>query len=278
MIIKNYWQLIISFLFILLLQTNVLGEKNNQNFDIITNNDKGFELFSKKTAVFNIPIYATYEVDNIKLLHAANILAQYLDNNEDGMVDNIKVLNAMLAENAALVMWKNNYDLDNFIFPDNAIIQDLGDDETNPLWHTNKSKEHFDAAIEEVLHLITNAGFANAYPDIFGTESGTKLTKAMDIARGGKFIKIPFKYPSKAWYTYYDNTCNYNCMSSEYFYWAMTSILNAQDIRLDEIEEEWHLNTKKLVQKKDIAIYKLLTDKKYKLPSVLPDITYKIKK
>ncbi len=55
----------------------------------------------------------------------------------------------------------------------------------------------------------------------------------------------------------------------------MTSILGAQSNRLGEIEHEWQLNTPVLVQTTDIAIYNLLTDPQYKLPTVLPDGTYK---
>ena len=38
----------------------------------------------------------------------------------------------------------------------------------------------FDAAYEEILHLITSAGYANAYPEIFGEKPGTAITIAMD--------------------------------------------------------------------------------------------------
>ena len=96
----------------------------------------------------------------------------------------------------------------------------------------------------------------------------------MDIARGGQFTEIPETYPSSAWYTYDDQTCEYGCMVTEYFYWALTSILGAQKNRSDEIGQEWKLNTKDLVQTNDPAIYSLLTDSTYKLPSILPDGTY----
>ena len=50
----------------------------------------------------------------------------------------------------------------------------------------------------------------------------------MDKARGGQFTEIPNQYPSSAWYTYDDETCDYKCMSTEYIYWALTSILGGQ--------------------------------------------------
>jgi hypothetical protein len=64
-------------------------------------------------------------------------------------------------------------------------------------------------------------------------------------------------------------------MATEYIYWGMTSILGAQENRLDEISQEWDLNTKSLVESTDTAIYSLLTDQLYNFPTVLPDGTYK---
>ena len=56
---------------------------NDPNFTIVKNSDKGFKHFKKKVTVFEIPIYAAYKVNDDRLLHAANILAQYLDNDEE---------------------------------------------------------------------------------------------------------------------------------------------------------------------------------------------------
>ena len=97
----------------------------------------------------------------------------------------------------------------------------------------------------------------------------------MDVARGGQFTSIPSNYPTDAWYSYTDATCTYNCQVTEYFYWGMLSILGAQENRLDEIQQEWKLNTKVLVESQDPTIYALLTDPQYKFPTVLPDGTYK---
>jgi len=255
--------------------TAIINSGTDPNFTIVVNTDSGFTGLSKKVTVFGIPIYAVATVDDTKLLHAANLMAQYIDNNEDGTIDNQAVVDAMLSNNAFMFMWKSESDQNTVSMPDNAEGQDLGNDETIPAWHTNGHTGQFDAALEEVWHIITHAGYASAYPSIFGEGVGTSLSNAMDIARGGNFITIPNPYPNGAWYTYDDATCTYDCMTTEYIYWSMSSILGAQANRLDEISQEWDLNTNALVQSSDTAVYSLLTDPQYKFPTVLPDGTYK---
>ncbi len=44
--------------------------------------------FTKKVIVLGVPIYATNTTGDDKLLHAAGVLAQFLDNDEDGAPDN----------------------------------------------------------------------------------------------------------------------------------------------------------------------------------------------
>ena len=45
-------------------------------------------VFKIQVSVFGIRVYATAETPNEKVLHAAHVLAQYLDNDEDGVPDN----------------------------------------------------------------------------------------------------------------------------------------------------------------------------------------------
>lgn len=255
-------------------EAGIIDPGNDPNFTIVINNDDGLTAFNRKVVVFDIDIYAVAGVTDAKLLHAANLMAQYLDNDENGAVDDTNVLNAMKTAGAFMVMWKSESDLENVNPPNGREGQDLGNDETRPEWHTNNSGE-FDAALEEVWHIITHAGYANAYPTVFGEMAGTTLTNAMDLARGGNFTSIPNPYPSDAWYTYDDSTCQYNCMSTEYIYWAMTSILGAQENRLNEIGQEWRLNTREKIEQGDPAIYALLTSSDYHLPTILPDGSYK---
>lgn len=254
---------------------NVIDPGSDPNFTIVANTDDGFGHFNRKVEVFGIPIYAVQKVVDTKLLHAANLMAQYLDNDEDGVVDNENVINSMLANKAYLVMWKKQSDINKFNPPAGAIGQDLGNDETIPAWHTNGHTGRFDAAIEEVLHIITNAGHSQAYPDIFGTQKGTSMSDAMDLARGGQFDSPPDSYPASAWYTYDDATCEYDCQGGEYIYWVLTSMLGAQENRQEEIANEWDLYTRALVESTDPAAYSLLTDPQYIFPTVLPDGTYK---
>ena len=242
---------------------------NDPNFTIVAHSDAGFTSTNRKVEVLGVPIYAYANVEDVKLLHAANIMAQYLDNDEDGVVDNPALLSALISSNAALYMWKQEGQQGSI----NA--QDLGADESVPAWHDNGHTSRFDAALEEIWHVITHSGFANAYPDAFGEDAGTSLTNAMDIARGGRFQSVPSPYPGGAWYTYDDQTCDYGCMATEYIYWAMTSVLGAQENRVGEIQQEWKLNTKAKVQQMDTAIYQLLTDPQYIFPIVLPDGTYR---
>ena len=55
--------------------------------------------------VFGVPVFATARVDAAALSHAAVVLAQYLDSDDDGAADAEPVVAAMVAAGAALMMW-----------------------------------------------------------------------------------------------------------------------------------------------------------------------------
>ena len=236
-------------------------------------------VFVKRVEVFGILVQATAGVPDEKALHAASVMAQYLDNDEDGTPDNQQVVDALVSRRATLVMFRDENELESLMnqlentTPIDA-AQDLQANETVP---GGATQGVFDATLEEVLHLITHVGFANVYPDAFGESIGSELANAMDVARGGRFETIPSRYPAEAWYTYDDQTCDYSCQVTEYVYWALTSMLGAQDFpgRLDEINNEWRLNTREKVEATDKAVFALLTHPAYKLPTVLPDSEYR---
>ncbi|MBC8257748.1 MAG: hypothetical protein H8E38_01915 [SAR324 cluster bacterium] len=233
--------------------------------------------FVKYLSVFGVNVVATSSVSDKKMLHAGNVLAQYLDNNEDGTPDDKKVLEMLTGEKATLVMASES-EFEEFMEgepPEDIAIQDLLVDETRPEFHQG-DYSRFDASLEEVLHLVQAVGWANTFPEVFGTEPGSKLADAMDKARGGHFEELPGNYPSGAWYSYDDETCDYGCQVIEYSYWVTTTLLGAHDYpnRADEIGEEWKLTKVSDLKAKDEG-WKIITSSDFKQPTKkLPDGNY----
>jgi hypothetical protein len=226
--------------------------------------------------VFGIHLFGTATTPPAKLRHAAIILAEYLDNDEDGKPDNPKVLATMVQRKAFLFMTANERALgrlDHEVFQDAGFHHGQGQFATE----TNPGGDEFDASLEEVLHLVTHEGYAYAYPEVFGEKPGTILANCLDMARGGHFKRVPRRYPKGAWFTYDDRSCDYGCQCTEYLYWAVTSVLGAQDTarRREDVGQEWRLYNRELVKTRDPKVYELITDPKYKLPSRLPDGKYR---
>ena len=136
--------------------------------------------------MLGLHVYATASTSDADVLHAAGVLAQYLDNNEDGIVDNAVVHARLLERHASMIMWGTNqqFETSDFedIVPDSVFdtvsMQPLFGDETNPGFPANGE---FDWALEEVLHLVTFGGYALAHPAIFGEFSGSQIADAMDL-------------------------------------------------------------------------------------------------
>ena len=254
---------------------------SNSNTSTATADNPLAQYFPKSTSVFGTLIVGTAKTSDESMIHAANVMAQYLDNNEDGIADNPAVVEHLKTKGATLLMAANSAEIESLFdkLPENDAYQDLYSSEVIVGDSENITNGEFDATLEEVLHLISHVGYAGVYPSVFGESVGSVLADAMDVARGGQFDSIPASYPAGAWYTYDDQTCDYSCMATEYFYWSLTSILGAQDGtgRLANINQEWLLNTKDLVQQKDTLVFDLLTDSQYRIPTQLPNGNYAFK-
>jgi hypothetical protein len=181
--------------------------------------------------VYGIPMFATSKWSTAKLNHVASVLAELLDNDEDGCVDDPAVLNKLLQAQdgfrAAVLLPNNENDAQSASTKLEAAGYFIGtvaaEDETKPeCTGLDFTHQCSDASIEELFHFITSIGHANVYPSIFGADwtSNSRLTQAMDVARGGRFQNIPNSYPSSAWYSYNDSTCTYNCQAIEYIWWG----------------------------------------------------------
>ena len=229
--------------------------------------------FTKHVDVFGVHIVATPPTEDAKVLHAANVMAQYLDNDADGVPDSDAVVAAMVENRATLLMAQTPDELESLDDLD-AIFDHVGMGGQDLYGDETARANGFDASLEEVHHLILNTGWSQVHPDALGQEQGSAIADAMDLARGGVFTSIPDPYPDDAWYTYDDATCDYRCMITEYTYWAHTSLLGAQADRVGEIEHEWRLLTAEQMRSGDPTATALLSDPTYALPTQLPDGNY----
>ena len=198
--------------------------------------------FSQQVDVFGATVLATADVPAAKVTHAASVLAEYVDNDEDGVADDEGVPEE-LDGIAYLVMAGDpgslegeETDFDPMLLGDDSVVQPLYADETRP-----GVRGAGDATIEEVHHLLLNAAWQPLEAPTLDEEPDSgAIAAAMDAARGGQFDgPPPGGYPDGAWYTYDDETCEYQCMVSEYVYWLHTSLLGGQVDRCDTIAEEW---------------------------------------
>ena len=235
------------------------------------------KLFSQTRSVFGIRVLGTENVEKERFNHAANVLRQYLDNNQDGKPDSKKLVRKLKRNKAAMTLFENENELDGFLDShehkiDNARInfQDLYNDE---IILASDNTTQFDATLEEVFHLISDYGYAQINPKTFGSSKDSIIGQLMTEARGGHFRTTPSKYPKKAYYTYNDKTCNYECQITEYLYWGVTSMLGGQNGpgRYNDIKEEWRLNTPEKIKSHAPELYDLLSDPKLGLPTILPD-------
>ena len=218
-----------------------------------------------------------------KLKHAAAITAEWLDNNEDGLVDDVAANNAIARRNGAVLL-VNNEQGDENVFGD-RFGNNAGITWSKLVVHQippEMSNGNFDASLEEILHLIHDTGYMYAHPDLSPGETlenrvqgSTKLTDAMDTARGGNFMTVLAQYPSDAWYSYDDVGCDYRCQAGEYFFWLVSSVLGTQVSRCNDIRHEWSLCTREQVQATDTTGYPLITNPAHNLPTVLPDGRYR---
>ncbi len=235
------------------------------------------KIFDRSKKVFGVHVFSTSDVDDSKFDHAVNVLKDYLDNDGDGKADSKKLVKSLKRQKAAMTIFYDEEEVDEFIDKherkirkSGANLQDLYDFEIITAADTSG---RFDASLEEVLHLITDYGYSKIYPKQFGLQKDSLIGQLMNDARGGYFKKVPKQYPDEAYYTYYDKSCNYKCQVTEYFYWGMTSVLGGQQAkgRLEEIQDEWRLNTPAKVAERDPGLFDLLTNDQFDLPTVLPD-------
>jgi len=223
-------------------------------------------------------IYAESSISDAKVLHAASVAAELLDNNEDGIVDDILIEDRLQNQQALMPIFSSEGSS-----AENTFFNNYNGDGVSAVLYKNEidptQTGHWgdDATVEEIMHTINYVGHTNVYDNSFALQpNSSSMSAAMDVARGGQFMIIPNPYPASAWYHYDDQTCDYECMMIEYMYWALVSNMGILDDAqtASGIANEWEPYNATLLQSMDILMYDLITDPQYKLPQLSPDGNY----
>jgi hypothetical protein len=245
----------------------------NQNSDI------AFSGFTKYVDVLGcFSIYAENSIPDSKVLHAAAVAAELLDNDEDGIVDDPLIKSQLQNKKAFIPIFAyEGSNVENVLFNNyqgDGVSAALYNNEIDP---AQPGYWGDDATVEEVIHTINHVGHTNVYHNAFSLQPNSSImSTAMDVARGGQFISVPNNYPTSAWYHYDDWTCDYECMMIEYMYWAIVSYMGILDNpqTATGIANEWEPYNATLLQTMDVLMYALITDPQYQLPLSAPDGNY----
>ena len=270
-------------LFIFSAQANVFNVSNSLPVDL----QNASSVFTKSVEVFGLRVLATDSVPDAKVLHTANVLAEYLDNDENGTVDQPEVLAKLLGESdseiATMVLFESESEQESFSDSFETLMRILTRSQNlfaDEIFENGSTGNDRDATLEEVLHLVTDLGWDEAFPDVWGERKGSSVANAMDLARGGYFENVPAQYPTDAWYTYDDETSDYPTQITEYVYWATTTYLGAQNWEgrnHSNYTDEWTPYTKDMLAQTDPTIVSLMTSDAYHFPVMkLPDGNYTV--
>jgi hypothetical protein len=261
-----------------------------------------------------VTIMAEETITDAELQHVASVMAELLDNDEDGTIDDPGAAAQLRARNAMMLVWDDVHDpsqreSDGVRRDDNTLVYVAGTSgdhrrnqtlHKNPAWmsirigmvdeaaagRTDWQFGQIDSTLEECFHLLTDWGFGPAYPETFGRRGTSTLLDLMDAARGGKFMSGgPDRgaeretYPEGAWYTRVER-CSYECFASEYFYWLFSSLGGVQRHMGGPSEgglwAQWKANTPELMREKQPQAVALFEDHSasFRLPRNIPNGKY----
>ena len=261
--------------------TSTTGTALNSEFVVVDNpyaDQSGYTEFTTFVDVWGLCVFGEAGVSDEKVLFVANVLAELIDNDEDGFADDPALLEKLIEEHATMPIFKREgSDAENDFFDNyngQGVSAVLYNGEVDP-----SQPGHWgdDATVEELMHTVNHVGHVALYPDTFGlSPNSSRLSAAMDVARGGQYTSIPSNYPEAAWYHYDDFSCDYQCMAIEYIYWAQVSNMGILDDSqtCSGIANEWELCTPELLQSTDLLMMEILNDPALHMPSNAPNGTY----
>lgn len=184
-------------------------------------------IFDKSAFVFDsLLICGTKGVAPEKLAHAANVAAEWLDNDEDGKIDEPRLLDAFQQTRPVVLMTANEM----APVAEQKLISAFDGYLTQALYafETNPAGQQRDASQEEIHHIIMNAGWQTLSPATFSEikDDNSTLYQAWKVADENEL------------YVYQDPTCGDRCKVTEFVYMATAAYMETgaeKDLAADEL-------------------------------------------
>ena len=267
---------------------------------MIPEGDPLYGIFQKCMKVFGTSLLAFDTYPDDTMVHVATVTAEYLDNNEDGFVDNMAVNMALQQNHASYWLGEDAPGGNADPPPKMAAIKDRREvqyirhrtdffygpgsmhvDNSNPggTWCGTPCGQRGDGEVlEHVPELIQKAGYATAYPSDFGSARGSTLGTALQAARGGYCCEgDPAVYPESAWFI--ERGHPYDGSFVEYFFWGLATHLGMLgDVSpgvCARIADAWKACTRADFIAKDTILHSLLTNPRFSLPTKAPNGSYR---
>ena len=232
----------------------------------------------KWTSIFGIPVLGTSTVSDNAVKHAANMLASYLDNNFDGVVDDASLYAQFSDGLTGIVVYADEAEETSLTatlgsFKPNRTFS-VYEDEMNNFQGDGDNNQR-DLSGERILKDLLIPKITVLYSDLSTTRPST-LTNAMDAARGGyQAGGVPgYNYPPFAWYT--DSTgLSYENLVYEYLYLLTATIAGSLEWRSSTITSLWDPYNSLLLSTQDSAGNAIVNNATFKLPiSNSPSLDY----
>ena len=236
------------------------------------------QYFPESVEVYGIPVMRTALASRAAMIHAANLLAGYLDNDYDGVVDDATMYAEFINGDKGLVVYANSADetvINAALGSWKARTTSVFEDEMND-FQGDSVDGNRDQTLERILrYFLVKQGYTVAYSDTLGTDRPTDLTVAMDNARGGfQAGGLPsYNYPPFAWYT--DPTgLSYEDLVYEYFYLALSTYAGSNTWRDADIEDLWTPASPIDLRLADGIVIGIIESDDYNLPTTEPVLDY----
>eukprot|EP00795_Rhopilema_esculentum_P008380 gene8380-14355_t len=218
--------------------------------------------------IFGIKIVSRQPVCDNSLQHAANILAQLIDCDEDGAPDDTTVVTNLRQLKATLILSQDGVKEE----PKNE------SDSHKIVIKKCKSQDNQRIILTSMLRYLTIFGIIPAYQGTLGAQRQSFLRQNLNIIVGdcGYAFDGTLKWPQCTGHVFYNETsCDMQCMAREYLIELIKTILGLAPISSEEGKGFWDIRNKTDLMLYDSRGYSLIKQVLPWLPKKKPNGNYK---